>query len=101
MKKLGIFSIISFFVIILYLFIFSLPGISSADETREKRFKECIDSCNNKGQVCINMTADSRRCGAIVQECVDACKSEAESYKPANNQVKKESSTQANDQVVN
>ena len=86
---------------ILYFFIFSFPGISSADETQEKRFKECIDICNNKGQVCINMTADSRRCGAIVQECIDVCKSEAESYKPVNNQVKEESSAQANNQVVN
>jgi hypothetical protein len=87
MKKLGIFSIISCFVMILYFFIFSFPCISGADETQEKRFKECIDSCNNKGQVCSNMTADPRMCTAIIQECIDACKSEAESSKPANNQV--------------
>ena len=66
---------------ILYFFIFSFPGISVADETQEKRFKDCIDSCNNKAQVCMNMTADSRQCTAIIQECVEACKSEEKSSK--------------------
>ena len=79
MKQLRIFSIISFFFMISYLFIFSFPGISIASETQGKSLNECVSSCKDKGDVCINMTADSRRCTAAYQECVNACKMENDS----------------------
>ena len=79
MKKLRIFSIISCSVMISYLLFFSFSGISIAAETQGKSLNECVSSCKDKGDVCINMTADSRRCTAVYQECVDACKKESDS----------------------
>ena len=79
MKQLRIFSIISCFVMISYLLFFSFSGISIASETQGKSLNECVSSCKDKGDVCINMTADSRRCTAVYQECVDACKKESDS----------------------
>ncbi len=77
MKKNIIFSVILCFAMVCYFLIVSFSGISIAEDTKEKQLKECVDKCNDKGNVCINMTADPRRCEAIVQECVDACKAEA------------------------
>ncbi|MGP8154750.1 MAG: hypothetical protein ACLQBQ_11550 [Smithella sp.] len=74
MKQLRTFSMISCFVMILYFVIFSFSGISLADETQDQLIQKCMDSCYDKEQVCYNMTADPRRCAALYQECVDACK---------------------------
>ena len=79
MKQLRIFSIISCSVMISYLLFFSFSGISIASDTQGKSLNECLSSCKDKGDVCINMTADSRRCTAVYQECVDACKKESDS----------------------
>ncbi|MFZ1037119.1 MAG: hypothetical protein WAU61_04020 [Smithella sp.] len=79
MKQLRIFSIISCFVMISYLLFFSFSGISIASDTQGKSLDECLSSCKDKGDVCVNMTADSRRCTAVYQECVDACKKESDS----------------------
>ena len=78
MKQLRILSIMSCFAMILYLLIFSFSGMSIAGEKEQKRLQECNDSCKNKGDVCMNMTADARRCTAIHQECIDNCKAEYE-----------------------
>lgn len=78
MKQLRILSIMSCFAMILYLLIFSFSGMSIAGEKEQKRLQECNDSCKNNGDVCMNMTADSRRCTAIYQECSDNCKAEYE-----------------------
>jgi len=78
MKQLRIFSIISYFVMISYLLFFSFAGISIASGSQGKSLNECISSCKDKGDVCINMTADSRRCSAAYQECVDACKKDSD-----------------------
>gem|GEM_PF-884907 len=79
MKQLRIFSIISYFVMISYLLFFSFAGISIASESQGKSLDECVSSCKAKGDVCINMTADSRRCTAAYQGCVDACKKDSDS----------------------
>lgn len=79
MKQLRIFSIISYFVMISYLLFFSFSGISIASDTQGKSLDECVSSCKDKVDVCINMTADSRRCTAVYQECADACKKESDS----------------------
>jgi hypothetical protein len=74
MKQLRIFSIISCFIMIFYVLIFSFSDISIADERLDQRTADCLNSCNDKDRVCYNMTADQRRCDAIYQECVAACK---------------------------
>lgn len=84
MKKLKIFSVFPLLAMSFCFLIFSFSHVWAEENTVEKRFKECVDSCDNKGKVCVNMTADPRRCMAIVQECVDACKAEAESSQSQN-----------------
>ncbi|HUN54678.1 MAG TPA: hypothetical protein VMU29_05925 [Smithella sp.] len=79
MKPLRVFSIISSFVMISSLLFFTFSGISIASETQGTTLGDCLSSCKNKGDVCINMTADSRRCTAVYQECVDACKKASDS----------------------
>ena len=81
MKQLRVFSIISSFFMIFSFLIFLFPGISVADEKEEKRISECMDSCISKEKVCYNMTADPRRCEAIYNECVAACKPEGNTSK--------------------
>jgi hypothetical protein len=76
MKPLRAFSIISCFFVIFSFLIFLFHGISIADEKEEKRISECMDSCISNAKVCYNMTADPRRCEAIYNECVAACKPE-------------------------
>ncbi len=79
MKQLRIFSIISCFAMILYLLIFFFSGMSIAGEKEQKLLNECVADCKDKVDICMNMTADPRRCTAIYQECDDNCKSEYES----------------------
>lgn len=79
MKLLRIFSLISCFIVILYILILSFSDISIAEETSEERIKNCINCCIGKKPVCYNMTADSRRCEAIFEECIATCKSEGSS----------------------
>lgn len=82
MNQLRIFSIISCFIMILFFLIFSFSDISAADETLNQRTADCMNSCISKEKVCQIMTADPRRCEAIFQECVSACKSEENSSSP-------------------
>ena len=48
-------------------------------EARNARIKKCLDCCQNKVQACYNYTADSRLCGAEMQNCVDTCNSKGSS----------------------
>lgn len=79
MKLLRIFFLISCFVFILHGLILCFPGTSIAGETSEERIKNCINCCIGKKPVCYNMTADSRRCEALFEECVATCNSEGSS----------------------
>jgi len=81
MKQLKSFSIILCFFMIFSFLTFSFPGVSIADEKEDKRIGECIDSCISNEKVCYNMTADPRRCEAIYDECVAACKSNGNTSK--------------------
>jgi hypothetical protein len=78
MKNIRIFSFITCLIMASCFLILFVPGISNAEDTKEKQYVECVNKCADKGNVCINMTADTRRCNAIVQECIDACKKEVE-----------------------
>ena len=80
MKQLRVFSIISCFFIIFSFLIFLFPGISIADEKEEKRISECMNSCISDEKVCYN-DRDLRRCEAIYNECVAACKPEGNTSK--------------------
>jgi len=81
MKQLRVFSIMFRFCTIFSFLVFLFPGISIADEKEEKRISECMDSCISNEKVCYNMTADPRRCEAIYNECVAACKPEGNTSK--------------------
>jgi hypothetical protein len=76
MKQLRTFSLISYFVIVLYFLIFSFSDISIAEQTR---MQNCISSCTQKQQACFNINADKRVCEVEFQNCVATCNAEDDS----------------------
>jgi hypothetical protein len=76
MKKLRIFFRISCFIMGLSFLIFSLFGISIAEQTHKQK---CMSSCNEKKLVCFNINADKRMCEVEFKSCVDACEPKEES----------------------
>ena len=92
MKRLRIFSLISCFVMVLYLLIFSFSEISIAEQTS---VQNCINSCAKKQQVCLNINADRRLCNVEFQNCAATCNSESDS--PSSKQPSKQ---QGSDPVV-
>jgi hypothetical protein len=73
MKKLRIFPLVS------CLLILCSYGISLADETSAQ---QCINSCDEKLQICLNINADRSVCEAEFQDCVKSCEPESDSPSP-------------------
>lgn len=73
MKKLKIVLLVS------YCLLLSLTGVSFAEENLESSdviIKKCINCCNKKYLVCINLNPDRRLCAAELDNCVLNCKTE-------------------------
>jgi hypothetical protein len=74
MKKITIFPLIS------CLLILCSYGISLADETSAQQ--QCINSCDEKLQICLNINTDRNMCEAEFQDCVKNCEPESDSSSP-------------------
>jgi hypothetical protein len=85
MKQFKKISLIACLALILYLLVFSFSKMSIAEQTSTK---DCINSCEDKKQVCFNINPDKRLCEQEFQNCVASCKAEGESSSSSQQRAK-------------
>jgi hypothetical protein len=90
MKQLKKISIITCVTLALCLSIFSFSRISLAEQND---VKNCVNSCEDKKQVCMNMNADTRLCEAQYQDCATTCKVKSDTSAPKKQEEKGDSSS--------
>jgi len=67
------------FVMILFLLICSLPGISAANDKTRIRKNNCLKCCWSKYQVCNNVNANRMACAGAYESCCATCDAEGDS----------------------